>query len=98
MGTGRPGKGFLGHRYRSEQHNVSRAPGGGCGWARVAGSRAWMRLEGSVELGQSARPSRLHFAKRPLSFPLLRPSLCLAAAGHGGPKTNPLLLGPAPRR
>ena len=57
-----------------------------------AGSRAWMRLEGSMELGQGARPSRSHFAKLALSLPLLRPSLCLAAAGHGGPKTNPLLL------
>ena len=51
-----------------------------------------MRLEGSMELGQGARPSRSHFAKLALSLPLLRPSLCLAAAGHGGPKTNLLLL------
>lgn len=96
MSTGGRGKGFLGHRgrrYRIQQHSVFRVPRRRVWLGRSrAGSRAWMRLEGSVELGQGARPSRSHFAKLALSLPLLRPSLCLAAAGHGGPKTNPLLL------
>ena len=93
---------MLGHRgrgYRSRQHSVSRARRRRVRLGRGgAERRAWTRLEGSVELGQGARPSRSHFAKLPLPFPLLMPSLCLAVAWHGGPKTNPSLLGPAPGR
>lgn len=54
-----------------------------------AGMGAQTRLEGSVELASDAKTSRSHFAKLPVAFfPLLRASLCLDAAGHGGPEIN----------